>query len=214
VAAAGHADHVVDLNLAAGADAEIALDAGVEIDRHRRMAAIGGERGAAWKSARCHALPVGGLPEFRLRVVRHALGRAGGGPQRDHPTARGLGAIGLRLDLHARRGHADAACRQHALALDLHHADAAVAVGAITGLGRVAQMRQLDAEAARGAEDGLAGADVDLAIVDAEGVRLVARVGTHASILTPTVVPARAGTHRATHAGLWNMGSRLRGNDT
>ena len=44
VAAAGHADHVVDLHLAAGADAEIALDAGVEIDRHRRMAAVGRRR--------------------------------------------------------------------------------------------------------------------------------------------------------------------------
>src|SRR5262249_17107259 len=31
VAAAGHADHVVDLHLAAGADAEIALDAGVRL---------------------------------------------------------------------------------------------------------------------------------------------------------------------------------------
>src|SRR5262249_1509383 len=179
VAAAGHADHVVDLHLATGADAEIALDAGVEIDRHRRMAAVGGERGAAWKSARCHALPVGGLPEFRLRIVRHVLGRLVGEQQLDHHTARGLGAMGLRLDLHARRGRADAACRQHALALDLHHADAAVAVGAITGLGRVAQMRQLDAEAARGAEDGLAGADVDLAIVDAEGVRLTAWMVAH-----------------------------------
>ncbi len=37
-AAVGHADHVVDLDLAAGADAEIALDAGVEIDAHRRVA--------------------------------------------------------------------------------------------------------------------------------------------------------------------------------
>src|SRR5262249_21391013 len=132
----------------------------------------------------------------------------------------------LRLDLHAGGGSADAACRQHALAFDLHHADAAVAVGAVAGLGRVAQMRQLDAEAARGAGDGLAGADVGLAIGDGEGDGLVARVGTHASILTPTVVPARgtprhlcrgdpvAETHRATHAGLWNMGPRFRGDDT
>ena len=37
-----HADHVIDLDLAAGADAEIAFDAGVEPDRHRRMAAVGG----------------------------------------------------------------------------------------------------------------------------------------------------------------------------
>ena len=44
VAAGRHADHVVDLDLAAGAHAEIALDAGVELHRHRRMAAVG--RGA------------------------------------------------------------------------------------------------------------------------------------------------------------------------
>ena len=41
MAAAGHADDVVDLHFAAGADAEIALDAGVEIDRHGDMAAVG-----------------------------------------------------------------------------------------------------------------------------------------------------------------------------
>src|SRR5262249_60680950 len=57
IAAAGHADHVVDLHLAAGADAEIALDAGVEIDRHRRMAAVGGERGAAGEAAPSHGPP-------------------------------------------------------------------------------------------------------------------------------------------------------------
>src|SRR5690606_16009865 len=51
-AAPGHADDVVDLHLAAGADAEIAIDAGVEIDRHRRVREIrrrpmgrGGEAG-------------------------------------------------------------------------------------------------------------------------------------------------------------------------
>jgi hypothetical protein len=44
VAAPGHADHVVDLHFAAGADAQIALDAGVEIDRHRGLAAV--RRGA------------------------------------------------------------------------------------------------------------------------------------------------------------------------
>ena len=41
MAAAGHADDVVDLHFAAGADAEIALDAGVEIDRHGGVAAVG-----------------------------------------------------------------------------------------------------------------------------------------------------------------------------
>jgi hypothetical protein len=36
-----HTDHVVDLDFAAGADAQIALDTGVEIDRHRGVAAVG-----------------------------------------------------------------------------------------------------------------------------------------------------------------------------
>jgi hypothetical protein len=40
MAAAGHADDVVDLHLAAGADAEITVNAGIEIDRHRHVAAV------------------------------------------------------------------------------------------------------------------------------------------------------------------------------
>ena len=97
-------------------------------------------------------------------------GRLVGQQQLGHHLARGLGAVGCGLDLHAGRGRADAACRQHALALDLDHADAAIAVRPVAGLGRIAQMRQLDAEPPRGVEDGLAGADVDLAVVDHEGV--------------------------------------------
>src|SRR5262249_27389926 len=140
--------------------------------------------------------------------------------------ARGLGTIRLRLDLHARRRCADAACRQHALPLDLHHADAAIAVGAVAGLWQVAQMRQLDAETARSAGNRLVRANVDLATVDAEGIGLAARVHAHGSTQTRMVVPVRgpprrlrrrdpvAGTHRATHAGFWNTGSRPCGNDT
>src|SRR5262249_21555336 len=41
VPAASHADDVVDLHLAAGAHTEIAMDAGIEIDRHCWMAAVG-----------------------------------------------------------------------------------------------------------------------------------------------------------------------------
>src|SRR4029077_9998597 len=81
-----------------------------------------------------------------------------------------LGAVGLGLDLHAGRRRANAARGEHALALDLDHADAAVAVRAIAGLRRVAEVRQLDVEAAGGAEDRLAVADVDLAVVDEEGL--------------------------------------------
>ena len=35
-----HPDHIVDLNLAAGADAKVAMDTGVEVDPHRHMAVI------------------------------------------------------------------------------------------------------------------------------------------------------------------------------
>src|SRR5262249_15081151 len=188
VAAAGHADDVVDLHLAAGAYAKIALDTGVEIDRHRRMAAVGDGCGVARKPARHDVLPLRGLPEFRLRIVRHVLGRLVGHQQLEHHAPRRFGAIGLRLDLHAGGWGADAACGQHALALDLHHADAAVAVGTVAGLGQVAQVRQLDAEPARGAKDRLAGADVDFASVDAEGVGLAAAIDTHALILTSAII--------------------------
>ena len=41
VAAPGHADDIVDLDFTAGAYAQIALNAGVEIDRHGGMAAVG-----------------------------------------------------------------------------------------------------------------------------------------------------------------------------
>ena len=71
MAAAGHADHVIDLHFAAGADAEIALDAGVEIDRHRRMAAVGrGLAVALGKAAGADVHTIGPFPELRLRVVR------------------------------------------------------------------------------------------------------------------------------------------------
>ncbi len=156
MAAAGHADDVVDLHFAAGADAQIALDAGVEIDRHGRMAAVGRRHRdllALGEAAGVDALALGGFPEFRFRIVRHFDRRLVGDQQFGHHLARGLGALGLGLDLHAGAGLADAACRQHALAFDLDHADAAIAVGAVAGLGRIAQMRQLDVEPARGAED-------------------------------------------------------------
>ena len=43
--------------------------------------------------------------------------------------------------------------RQHPLAFDLDHADPAIAVRPVAGFRRIAQMRQLDAEPARGVED-------------------------------------------------------------
>ena len=169
VAAAGHADDVVDLHLAAGADAQIALDAGVEIDRHRGVAAVG-RRGIAalGKPARGEPLAVDDLPQMRLRIGRDvALGLVGEQKLGHHP-ARRLGAVGLGLDLHAVGRRAEAARGEHALALDLDHADAAIAVRPIAGRRRVAQMRQCDAVALGGAEDRLADRRLDLAAVERE----------------------------------------------
>src|SRR6185312_3558382 len=149
------------------------LDAGVEIDAHRRMRRVACRHRLALalgEAAVGYALALGRLPEFGFRVARDLDRRLVGGEQLGHHLARGLGPIGLRLHLHAGRRHADAARGEHALALDLDHADAAIAVGAIAWLRRVAQMRQLDVEAARGAEDRFTLADVDLAIVDEEGL--------------------------------------------
>ena len=65
-------------------------------------------------------------PDFEFwkvatRIVGDLACRLVGQQLRHH--ARGPGAVGGGLDLHAGRRIADAACRQHALALDLDHAD-------------------------------------------------------------------------------------------
>src|SRR4029079_10616515 len=101
----------------------------------------------------------------------------------------------LRPDLHAGRRRADAARREHALALDLHHADAAVAVRAIARLRRVAEVRQLDVEPARRAKDALARTDVDFAIVDEEGLGVFA-------LLRLSFARALVGRHRVSDSGL------------
>src|SRR5205823_2164835 len=68
--ASGHADNVIDLHFAAGAYAQIAVDAGVELHRHCRMAAVGRRRQAARKAARADIDRIGPLPKSRLRVMR------------------------------------------------------------------------------------------------------------------------------------------------
>src|SRR6266478_8875264 len=94
VAAPGHADHVIDLYLAAGADAQVALDAGIEVDRHGGMAAVGGRVRAAGEPARCDVLAIGGLPELGLGIVRDVLRRLIREQELDHHAPRALGAIG------------------------------------------------------------------------------------------------------------------------
>ena len=63
---------------------------------------------------------------------------------------------------------ADAGRREHALALDLDHAGAAVAVGPVAGLGQPAEMRDEGALALGHLPDGLAGLRLDLAAVEGE----------------------------------------------
>src|SRR5262249_23200490 len=154
------------LDFAAGAYAQVALDAGVEVDRHGRVAAVGRRPAVLREAGYRDAHAVGPRPEFRRGIVG---GRALGlvrNEQLQHHLARGLGALGCSLDLHAGGGRADAACREHTLALDLHHAGAAVAVRPVAGFGRVAQVRDVGAKALRRLPDRLAGADVDLVAVE------------------------------------------------
>src|SRR5919204_4101019 len=88
--------------------------------------------------------------------------------QLEHHFPRSLGALGRGFDLHALRRLADAARREHAFALDFDHAGAAIAVGPIAGLGRIAQMRDVDAEPPRDLPDGLAVVRDDFAAVERE----------------------------------------------
>src|SRR6202011_2994787 len=103
-------------------------------------------------------------------------------------------------------GRADAAGGEHALALDLHHAGAAVAVRPVAGLGRVTQVRDVDAEALRRLPDGLAGLDVDLAPVEREGLggrrAVVHRKGLSLTNV-PAAFPVRPGNILARTAAGW-----------
>ena len=145
VAAQREADHVVDLHLAARAHAPRALDAGIEVDGHRRDA----RRPA--RAARRAANPGGPRPSAcfhgpaRESVAVELLGNIGEQQLERPSSARSRRARCCR-DLHARRGGSAAGRRQHPLALDLDHAGAAVAVRPHSP-SLVAKMRNLDADA-------------------------------------------------------------------
>ncbi len=64
VIAIGHADHVIDLDLTASAHAQSALDAGVEIDAHRRMAGVAMPALGGRKTAFGDLDLFGPVPEF------------------------------------------------------------------------------------------------------------------------------------------------------
>ena len=78
-AAMGHANHVVDLDIAAGTDAERAIDTSIEIYHHRRMRKIGFWGQARGKAAFLNAKALSPLPEFRSVIVGIASGWLIGG---------------------------------------------------------------------------------------------------------------------------------------
>ena len=168
VVAVGHADDVVDLHLAAGTHAEAALDAGVKIDAHGRMAGVAlpalGGREAAFGDLDLF----GPVPEFRVRVVRSFPRRLVSDQQLHHHFLRGDGPLARRFHLHADRRRPLARRRQHALALDLDHAGAAIAVRPIIRRGRIAQMRNFAALTFRHLPDGFADTGLDLLTVKLE----------------------------------------------
>jgi hypothetical protein len=178
------ADHVVDLRLAARAHAARALDARVEVDRHRRMREVGRGLLASGETRGTDAkLALPGI-EFRVELVdalRHV-----GGQQLDNHLLRAHGPLAVRGHLHAGGGRAAAGRREHALALDLDHAGAAVAVGPEARL--VAEARDLDAQAVRDLEDGLAGRRGHVRAVQAERdrVRCDGRIGRGVHIVSIT----------------------------
>ncbi len=165
--AKGVADHVVDLHLAARAHAARALDAGIEVDCHRRMRDVGGWLRACREARLADAerpppvfeLGIGLVDAFRHVRDEHL----------DDDFLRETRARAPALHFHAGRRRATARRRQHALALDLDDAGAAVAVRAHPGL--VAKARNLDAVPRRGLDDRLARCRRNLAAVQRKADR-------------------------------------------
>ncbi len=130
-APAAHADHVVHLNFTAGADAEVTVDAGVQIDLHRHMAVI--QQGDAVslnrrKAAVRDALRIRHGPEVRGPVMRLIAFRLVSDQQLHHHGAGLLRSLAGGVHNHAFGRLTHAGRRQSTFALDLYHAGAAIAV--------------------------------------------------------------------------------------
>ena len=164
LAAEGQADDVVDLLVAAGANAARALDAGVEIDRHRRVRQVGGDRSARRKAR---------LADLQLRRPRGELAVQGvlaladvGEQQLENQLLRLQDPVALGRDLHPGARRAAAGGREDALAGDLDHARPAVAGEVEPFL--VAKARDRHAFPIGDLEQRFAGTRLDLAAVQLE----------------------------------------------
>ena len=170
VALAGAADHVVALDVVAGADAAVAQDAGVVVDRDDRVAQIDAAAAAEWDpvlaldpvAAGEHEQLVVGRGRLlgvlgRRRLVHHQeLGERG---------APGLDLRGRRLHLHAVLAGTNAGGRVDAGA-HVHHAHPADADGVVAVV--VAEHRNVDPGALRGVVDRGALRHRELLTVDAQ----------------------------------------------
>ena len=169
MAATGHADHVVDLHFATGADAEIAMNAGVQIDPHRHVTVIEERHAVALdlrEAAFGDAVGFGHVPEMGGGVV--GLFRLVGSQQFDHELAGFLGPFAVGRDDHAVRHRSDAGGDQRPLSFDFDHAGTAIAIGPVAGVGLVAEMRDHEAAAMGGFPDGPAFGDGDAVAVQRE----------------------------------------------
>src|SRR3546814_7265201 len=84
VVAEGHADDVVHLHLAAGTHTEIAIDAGIQVHRHRGMAEVGLPLLAHREAALGDADVGSPVPELALWIVRGLALRLVGDQQLEH----------------------------------------------------------------------------------------------------------------------------------
>ena len=167
LAAEGEADHVVDLLVAAGAQAARALDAGVEIDGDTGVREIGGDTGPR-REARLADVqarrPIIDLVMACVFLLRHVRLQ-----QLDHHLLCLARARAVGRHLHAGLRRAAAGGGEDALALDLDHAGAAVAHRIEPGL--VAEAGDFDAFVIRYLENGLGAQPRDFAAVEREGDR-------------------------------------------
>ena len=103
--------------------------------------------------------PGSGNPAAEARGGVVGLGRLVGQQQLQHQArGRARRPVARAVHGHARLGAPEAGRGQRAFPLDLDHAGAALAVGAVARLRRIAEMRQHRAEARRSLPDRLAGA--------------------------------------------------------
>ena len=170
VAAECHADDVVGLHLAAGADTEVAVNAGVEVHGDGRMRAVRHRTLAFGIAAGVRdAHGVDPVPETRLGIVAAFAYRLVRHQQLEHHLARLLRALAGRLDFHAGSGLALARSRQHPFAFHFDHTGAAVAVRPVAGSWMPAQMRDLGAVTLGNLPDRLAGFGLDRLAIELEG---------------------------------------------